>query len=138
MNIRTIKAFLYSYLLGLIIFYITTQLVETEMSGMLTHWLMASSLFAVATMATPHLLKFLTLPKNFFTYWLAGTIVSIAALYAISLFLPGISFQETVLEASSLGIVSINPYTLTPFMTMTFAGIIAGLLSAVFYWLQPE
>ena len=138
MNMYTIKTILYNFLLGTLIFYITSQIVGIETSGIVSHWLMAAGAFVAANLLVPYLLKFFTLPKNFLTYWLAGTIMSIAAFYIISLFLPGITFEETVLEPSSLGIISINSYTLTPFMTMTFAGIIAGLMSAAFYWLQSE
>jgi hypothetical protein len=60
------------------------------------------------------------------------------AFYLMSLFLPGITISETILDPMTLGFVSVNPYTLSPVMTMVLAALVAGLLSAVLYWLDSE
>lgn len=135
----SIKSFLYDFVIGSMIFFITTQIMSgIQLSGILTHWLMMFAVFVVANMIVPHTLKFFTLPKNFLTYWLGSAVVSFAAIYAMSLFLPGIIIGETLIDPVSLGIISVNTYTLSADITMVIAGIIAGLFTAILFELNRE
>ncbi len=139
MNAASIKNFLYSFLLGSIIFYITTRIIPgIKVTGTILYWLMAYGVFFLANILVKQVLKFFTLPKNFFTFWLVSAILSFAAIYIMSAFLPGITVGATLLDPVGLGIISINPYTLTPILTMIAGGIVAGFLSAAFYWLASD
>ena len=139
MNSSSLKAALYTFVLGSMILYTTMNVISgIETSGELSHWAMAFGVFFVGQFLVPRLLKFFTIPKNVITYWIIAAITSFASLYAMSLFLPGITIGETVLDSASIGFVSIEPYTLSPDVTMIIAGLYAGLLSAIFYWLKSE
>ncbi len=105
------------------------------MTGKLLYWTIIYVIFTVANLMVKHLLRFLTLPANFFTYWLAASILSFAAIYGMSLVLPGIRLETTILDSISTGIISINAYTLTPFLTAVLGSVFAGLLSAALYTL---
>lgn len=139
MDSSAIKSMLYTFALGSLIFYTTTCIVSgIEMSGEISHWIMAFGVFFVAQFLVPKLLKFFTLPKNVFMYWFLSAVVNFAAFYAMSLFLPGIIIRETPLSETSFGFISISESILSPDFTMVFASIYAGLLSAVFYWLKAD
>ena len=121
------------------VFYIIASMIPgIEAPTQLIHWLMAFGVFAGANLLVIQFIKFFTIPKNILTYWLAGTMLDFGAFYLMSLFLPGITISETILDPMTLGFVSVNPYTLSPVMTMVLAALVAGLLSAVLYWLDSE
>ncbi len=139
MNPSTLKSALYTFALGSLIFYTTAHAVNgIEMSGEVSHWAMAFGVFFVAQFLVPKLLKFFTIPRNILTYWAFSALTTFASLYAMSLFLPGVTFTETVINSASFGFVSINEYTLSPDITMILASLYAGLLSALFYWLKKS
>jgi hypothetical protein len=139
MSPSSLKSTLYTFALGSLILYTTTTAISGfEMPILWSHWLMAYGVFFIGQFLVPRLLKFFTIPKNLLTFWVLSAITSFASIYAMSLFLPGIMVGETVLDAASIGFVSINPYTLSADFTMIIAGVFAGLLSALFYWLRTE
>lgn len=139
MNSLSIKTVLYTFALGSLIFYAATKVISgIETSGEWSHWTMIFAVFFVGQFLVPKLLKFFTIPKNILTYWLLSAITAFASLYAMALFLPGITIGETVLDSASIGFVSITKYTLSPDFTMIMASIYTGLLSALFYWLNVE
>ncbi len=133
MNSSSIKNFLYSFLLNSLIFYVTTKIVTgIQTSGQATHWLMAYAVFAAANALVPHMLRFFTLPGNFFAYWLMSAILSFVAIYIMSMLLPGIIVRETIIDPVGMGLISINPYTLSPIFTMVAGGLVAGVFGAAF------
>ena len=139
MNTSVIKSLLYNLILGSMILFVVFQLMSgIETSGQIIYWAMMFAVFFVAIVVVPQMLKFFTIPKNFFTYWLTSSIVSFIAIYAMSLFLPGISIGETVIDPVSAGIISIDPFTLSPILTTVLASLLAGLLAATLFGLQKE
>jgi uncharacterized membrane protein YvlD (DUF360 family) len=105
-------------------------------SDQLSHWIMMCVLFSIALSLTKPLIKFLTLPTKFFFYWIVGAALSFGAFYGMKFLLPGISFSETVIDGKSLGIVSINPATLSPTLTMIIGSLYASAVKSVLYWLK--
>ena len=121
------------------IFYIVTKVMTgIQTSGYALYWLMTYGVFFLANQLVPHTLKFFTLSRNILTYWIMTTIVSFAAIYAMSIFIPGIEIGETVLDPVSFGAISVNPYSLSPDMTMVIAAVAAGLFRAVLYSLKSD
>lgn len=139
MNMSSIKKFLYTFMISSMIFYITVKMLSgIETSGQLIHLLLAFLLFVIPSILVKHTLRFFTLPSNFLTYLLILSILNFAAFYGISLLLPGIRIGETLIDPVSMGIVSINPYTLTSFLTMVFASLVSALMTSTLYWLKKE
>jgi hypothetical protein len=139
MNPSTIKGILYSFVTGSMIFFITTKLIAgIQMSGQFMHWIMAYAVFVAANALVPHLLRFFTLPGNFFAYWIMSALMSFIAIYVMSLILPGVLVVSTVIDPVGLGIISINPYTLSPIFTMVAGGVVAGLMTASIYTLKDD
>lgn len=139
MNVSKLKYWLYNFVLGSMIFYIVTS----TMSGIITsgevlHWLGAYAVFTLLNLLAEHTLKFLTLPTNFFTYILASTLLTLVSFYIISIFLPGIRFGPSVLDPVSIGIISINPVTLSSTMTMVVGALFSGFFWGLFYWLSSD
>jgi uncharacterized membrane protein YvlD (DUF360 family) len=139
MTLGSIKKMLYQAILAGMVFFITMQIVTgITTSGLAVHLLMALAVYAAANMLVIQIIKFFTIPKNLFTYWLASAVLSFGAIYIMSVFLPGITIEETILDPVSLGIISVNPYVLTPMLTMVLAALVSGLFNAVLYWLDSE
>lgn len=137
MNSSGIRKFLYSFILSSMTFYITATLISgIETSGEIIHWLMAFCLFAAANSLIKQTMKFFTLPQNFITHWVVGSILNFGAIYGMSLILPGIRVGETLIDPVSIGIISVNPYTLTPFLTIVLTAIVSSLFGAALYWLK--
>lgn len=137
MNSSGIKKFLYSFILSSMTFYITATLISgIETSDQFMHWFMAFCLFAAANSLIRQTMKFFTLPQNFVTYWIVGSILNFGAIYGMSLILPGIRVGETLIDPVSVGIISVNPYTLTPFLTIVLTAMVSSLFSASLYWLK--
>jgi len=134
-----IKKFIYDLILSSMIFYITAAAISgIETSGQIVHWLMAFGLFGIANSLIRQTIRFFTLPRNFITYWIVGTVLNFGAIFGMSLALPGIRIGETLIDPVSLGIISINPYTLAPTLTIVFAAIVSSLFSAFLYWLKRD
>lgn len=139
MTLGSIKRVLYQAVLSAMVFLITIQVVTgITISGLAVHLLMVLAVYAVANMMVIQLIQFFTMPKNILTYWLTSAVLSLGAIYIMSVFLPGITIGETILDPVSLGIISVNPYVLTPMLTMILAALVSGLLNAVLYWLDSE
>ena len=139
MTLGTIKKYLYHILISSLIFYLVVALIPGIVAPTQPmHWLMSLGVFAVANLLVIQIIKFFTIPKNILTYWLASAVLSFAAFYIMSLFLPGITIEETPLKDASFGIISVETYTLTPILTMILSGLVSGLLNAVLYWLEKE
>lgn len=139
MNSSSIRNILYQFVTGSMIFFITTKLIPgVQMSGQFVHWVMAYGVFVAANALVPHTLRFLTIPGNFFAYWLVSAVLSFISIYIMSILLPGILVTSTVIDPVGLGIISINPYTLSPILTMISAGIVAGLMGATLYVLNSK
>lgn len=139
MNSIKIKSILYNFIVFSMIFYVTTRIINgIHTSGQIHHLLLAFALFTLANLLIPHMLRFFTFPTTFFTYFLMSLILSFAAIYLMSLFFPGIDVGTTSIDPVGVGIVSVNPVTLTPIMTMVAGGAVAGFLSALLYWLNRD
>lgn len=141
MTMGSLKKFLYNFVIGSMIFFIVVVLLPgIQTSGMLVHWLMAFAVFNVGLLVVPQTLRFLTLPRNILTYWAFSSLTSFAAIYAISMFVPGLTIHETVIDPVKLGIVTVDPYTLSKDLTMITAAILSGFMNAVLIWLKttPE
>ncbi|MBN1618250.1 phage holin family protein [Candidatus Dojkabacteria bacterium] len=139
MNMSTIKSFLYNFILGAMIVFITFNILDgVQTSNNIVHWLLIYLVFCLANLLVKHTIKFLTLPTNFLSYFLIGSLLSFGAFYLMDIFLPGIKFGSTLVNPFSTGIFSINPFTLSPILTMLVAGIISGLFSSLFFWLGKE
>ncbi|MBN2100633.1 phage holin family protein [Candidatus Dojkabacteria bacterium] len=137
MNSSSIKSLLYQILLSSLILYVTFNVFSgIQTSGEIIHWLLAFALFGVAGFLVKQTLKFFTLPSNFFTYFLASALIGFGAIFAMSMFLPGIQIGETLIKQKSLEFISINSYTLSPVFTMIAASAFSALLSASFYELK--
>lgn len=139
MNSYAVKKILNTFFLGSMIFFVTvTVLSGIQTTGQLSYWIIAFGFIFAANLLVPQVLKFLTLPRNFLTYWLMSATANFAAIYAISMLVPGFVMGETIVNPMSTGIVSVNPYTLSADVTMIFAGLISGLLNTIFYLLERE
>lgn len=139
MNSTGIKKFLYSFILSSMIFYITATLIQgIHTSGQIIHWIMMFGVFGIANSLIRQTIKFFTFPQNFTTYWLVGSILNFGAIYGMSLILPGIQIGETLVNPISAGIFSINPYTLTPFLTIVLTSIVTSFFSTSLYWLKKS
>lgn len=139
MNAATIRKFLYNFLIGSMIFYITSNIVSgINISGEIVHFLIATLIYVVANQLVRHVIKFLNMPLNPFTFWLTSFVLSFGAFYLISMISPGVIIQQTVIDPVSLGIVSIEPYTLSPELTMAYAALISSLISLAFFWLSRD
>ncbi|MEA3357018.1 MAG: phage holin family protein [Patescibacteria group bacterium] len=139
MNLAKIKNFIYTFLLGSMIFYITTHIVTgIEISGEPAHWLMIYAVFAISNIIARLCIKFFALPQNFIIFWLCSAIFGFCAIYAMSIILPGIQIAETLIDPMSLGIISVNPYSLSPMLTMVAGAAVSGLFGSIFNWLKRE
>ena len=139
MTLGTIKKYLYQIIISSMIFYIVVDMIPGIVAPQEPlHWLMALGVFAAANLLVLQIVKFFTIPKNILTYWVASGVLSFAAFYIMSMFLPGITIEETPLTDASWGIISVDTYTLSPILTMVVAGLVSGLLNAVLYWLEKE
>ena len=139
MTLSSIKKFLYQAVLSGMVFFITMQIITgITTSGLAVHLFMVLAVYAVANMSVIQLIKFFTIPKNISHLLLTSAVLSFGAIYVMSIFLPGITIGETILDPVSLGIISVNPYVLTPTLTMILAALVSGLLNAVLYWLDSE
>lgn len=137
MDLSGIKKIIYNFILSSMIFYITVTLIQgIQTSGQIIHWILIFGLFGIANALIRQTINFFTLPQNFTTYWLIGTILNFGAIYGMSLILPGIRVGETLIDPISVGIFSINPYTLTPVLTILFAATVSSFFSASLYWLK--
>lgn len=139
MNWAAIKRILYDFFINSLIFYAVVKAISgITTSGRVLHWLMAFAVFALANLLVKQTIKFLTLPSNFFTIFIVSSILNFAAIYGMSLIIPGIQIGETLIDPVSIGIISVNPYRLTSFLTMVLASLYAALLSSVLNWLRKS
>lgn len=135
----SIKKLLYDFILGSIVFYITTQVISgIQTPNLLSHWLMIFVIFAISNTLVGQSIKFFTLPSNILTNILIGIILNFAAIYGMTLILPGISITETSINPVSLGLVSVNPFILNPTFTMLAGAIVSSFLFSTLSWLQYD
>jgi hypothetical protein len=104
----------------------------------MSHWIMMFMVFFAGLSLIKPVLNFLTLPNNFLFNWLIGGILCFGSLYAMKMLFPGIQFGQTTIDGKSLGIVSINPTTLDPMLTMILTGIYGSFVNALLYWLKKD
>ncbi|MDD3661464.1 MAG: hypothetical protein PHG63_00165 [Candidatus Dojkabacteria bacterium] len=141
MTMGSLKKLLYNFVIGSMIFFIVVVLLPgIRTSGMLLHWLMAFAVYNVGLLIVPQTLRFLTLPRNFLTYWVFSAVTSFASIYAISMFVPGLTIHETLIDPVKLGIVTVDPYTLSKDLTMIAAAVLSGFMNSALIWLKttPE
>lgn len=139
MTLGTLKKYFYQIIISSMILYIVVDMIPGIIAPTQPlHWIMALGVFAASNLLVVQIIKFFTIPKNILTYWIASAVLGFGAFYIMSLFLPGITIEETPLEDASFGIISVETYTLSPILTMAVAGLVSGLLNAVLYWLEKE
>lgn len=133
------KKLLYDFIFGAMVFYLTTQIITgIETPILLSQWIMIFAIFALSNMLVSQTITFFTLPDNVLTNIFIGTILNFAAIYGMTLILPGIIISETVIDPVSLGIVTINPFTLSPTFTMISAGFVSSTIYSLINWLQYD
>ncbi len=133
------KKILYDFIFGAMVFYITTQIITgIQTPILLSHWFMIIVIFGLSNTLVEQTIKFFTLPENIFMDIIIGTILNFAAIYGMTIIIPGISVAETYIDTVSLGIVSINTFTLSSTFTMIAAAFVTSTIYASINWLQYD
>lgn len=120
-------------------FYIMTQIVTGIQTPILaSQWVVIFAVYALSNMLVSQTIIFFTLPNNIITNVLIGTVLNFAAIYGMTLIVPGISVAETTIDPMSIGVLTINPFTLSPTFTMIAAGFVSSIIYSVINWLQYD
>ena len=133
------KKLLYDLVFGAMIFYITTQLVSgIETPILIINWIMITVIFGISNTLVGQTIKFFTIPNNLITNILVGTILNFAAIYGMTMIIPGLTVSDTYVDTVSIGILSVNPFTLSSTYTIIAAALISSIIYSLVDWLQYD
>jgi len=133
------KKLLYDIIFGAMVFYITTQLISGIQTPILiSHWIMIIAIFGLSNNLVGQTIKFFTISSNLFSKIFVGTILNFAAIYGMTIIVPGIVISDTYIDTVSIGILSINPFTLSSTFTIIAAAFITSTIYAIIDWLQYD
>lgn len=108
---------------------VTVVLNGIHMPTQLVYLLVALTLVGVSLLAADPLLQFLTVKKNATSRLVTITVLCVAILYALDLFMPQFSISGFIVKAQTIGMVDLNYFTLGSIWTMILYGFTTGVLS---------
>lgn len=113
----------------LIFSFVTVILNGIHMPTQTIYLLVSLLLVGVALLIVDPLLQFLTIKNNAITQLLVITLISVAILYTLEIFMPQFAINGFVVKPQTFEMLDINQFTMGTIGTMIFYGLVTGLIS---------
>jgi hypothetical protein len=94
--------------------------------------------FSIGMLMASPVLKFLTVKENFITTLLMSSLISIAFLFLLNTFMPGVYIDTYVFEGLDLGSLVINTFEVIPIVTMIVVSLTAATISSLLTVLEKS